>query len=170
MTTCLRACTGSINLLDTDMVTVTFDPAGVAIFLLVIVGIVIAFVLLRSLWRKVKQLFAPKLEGMDRKGIHARWSEIERLVKNGDHMSLKMAVLEADKLLDHSLKAMAMSGSTLGERLKFAAYRYPNIRKVWWAHRLRNSLAHEPTFHLAPHTAKRAIKEFERTLRMLNVL
>lgn len=152
------------------MVTVTFDPVSVAKTLAVLAGIALLWFALRKLWRVVRRLFAPKLEGMDRAGIRARWAEIERLVATGENMALKMAVLEADKLLDHALKAMAMSGTTLGERLKFAAYRYPNIRKVWWAHRLRNSLAHEPTFRLEAHTAKRAIKEFEKALKMLNVM
>jgi hypothetical protein len=152
------------------MVTVTFDPISVLKGLGVLLALAVVFFVVRGAWRGVRKIFAPKLEGMDRKAIRARWDEIERLVSSGEHMALKMAVLEADKLLDHALKAMAMSGNTLGERLKFAAYRYPNIREVWWAHRLRNSLAHEPTFRLEKHTAKRAIKEFERALRMLNVM
>lgn len=152
------------------MVTVTFDPISLLKGVAYLVAAALVFLLGRGLWRAVRRLFAPKLVGMDRKGIKARWEEVERLVEAGDHMSLKMAVLEADKLLDHALKAMAMSGTTLGERLKFAAYRYPDIRKVWWAHRLRNSLAHEPTFQLERHTARRAVKQFKRTMRMLNVL
>lgn len=152
------------------MVTVTFEPATIFKVIAVIAVVGVVYFGFRKAWGFVRKLFGPKLHGLDRKGIGARWDEIEKLVSSGEGMALKMAVMEADKLLDHSLKAMSMSGTTLGERLKFAAYKYPNIRKVWWAHRLRNSLVHEPTFRLEKHTAKKAIKEFKRALQMLGVM
>lgn len=152
------------------MVTVTFDPAALAKTVAALLAATVVFFLVRKAWRGLRALFGPRLEGLDRKGIKARWDEIERLASSGETMSMKMAVLEADKLLDHALKAMAMSGTTLGERLKFAAYRYPEIRRVWWAHRLRNSLVHEPTFRLERHTAKRAVREFRRALSTLRVM
>lgn len=152
------------------MVTVTFEPLSIMKGIGGIVVIAFVYVILMKVWRFIRKLFGPKLHGLDRKGIQSRWDEIERLVQSGEMMSLKMAVMEADKLLDHSLKSMSMSGTTLGERLKFAAYKYPQIHKVWWAHRLRNSLVHEPTFQLERHTAKKAIKDFKKALQMLGVM
>ncbi len=153
------------------MLNVSIDIASVAKFVLAIIGLALAFLIVRALRRWIRRVFASeRLEGMDRKAIQARWSEIERNADVGNEMHLKIAVMEADKLLDHALKAMAMPGKTLGDRLKFAAYRYPKIRNVWGAHRLRNSLAHEASFYLDPVMAKRAIKEFKEALRTLNLL
>lgn len=153
------------------MVSVTFDLGALARFVMGLLGLVLLFLFMRAAWRWLKRLFlAPKLVGLDRAGIQARWAEIERLAESGVEMNLKVAVMEADKLLDHALKAMAMPGMTLGERLKFASYRYPKIRQVWGAHRLRNQLAHESSFYLEPSMARRAIRDFKDALRVLNLL
>jgi hypothetical protein len=153
------------------MVTVSFDPGSILTGLLWILAVVVVFFILRTIWRFLRRIFSrTQLHGMDRKGIASRWSQIETMAKDGNPMQLKMAVMEADKLLDHALKAMAMSGDTLGERLKFAAYKYPKIGEAWWAHRLRNQIVHESSFYLEPSMAKKAIGQYEKTLRMLNLL
>lgn len=153
------------------MLNVSIDILGVGKFLLVGTALVLVFLIVRALARFIRRLAAgERLEGMDRKAIQARWAEIERNADSGNEMNLKIAIMEADKLLDHALKAMAMPGETLGDRLKFAAYRYPKIRNVWGAHRLRNSLAHEASFYLDPSMAKRAIRDFKEALRVLNLL
>jgi hypothetical protein len=153
------------------MLTFSLDLAsiGKAAFWVLAAGL--AFLLVRVAWRFLKRLLlSPRLEGMDRAGILARWSEIERMIAGGAEMQLKVAVMEADKLLDHALKAMAMPGTTLGERLKFAAYKYPKIRNVWNAHRLRNQLVHEASHYLDPAMARRAVRDYKEALRTLNLL
>jgi hypothetical protein len=152
------------------MVTVSFDPSSMLKLLGGLAIAALAFLLLRGGWRLIRRLFSPALHGLDRKGIQDRWAEIERLVRDGSEMQLKIAVMESDKLLDHALKAMAMPGTTLGERLKFAAYKYPRINDVWWAHRLRNQLVHESSFYLEPAMARKAIVQYKKTLQMLNLL
>jgi hypothetical protein len=153
------------------MVTLSFDVGTLVKFLLAATVAFLAFLFLRAVWLTLRRwLFSPTLHGLDRKGIQARWSEIELMTAGGGEMNLKMAVMEADKLLDHALKAMAFPGLTLGERLKFAAYRFPRIGDVWWAHRLRNQLVHESSFYLEPGMAKKAIGVYKKTLQMLNVL
>lgn len=106
----------------------------------------------------------------DREMMRRRWQEIERLIAGSGEMNRKVAVLEADKLLDAALKALAMPGSTLGERLKFAQYKYPELRDVWWAHKIRNQLAHEASYHLDAGMARRAIKSFQRALERIGAI
>lgn len=152
------------------MVTVSFDAASAGKAVGAVLALALLFLILRGLVRFVRRLFAPKLQGLDRGAIASRWAEIERMASAGGEMGLKMAVMEADKLLDHALKSLAMPGTTLGERLKFAAYKYPKIRNVWNAHRLRNQLAHEASAYLEPSFARRALSDFKDALRLLNVL
>jgi len=85
-------------------------------------------------------------------------------------MSYKLAVMEADKLLDHTLKAMTMPGKDMGERLKAVGYKYPNIRQVWFAHRIRNQIVHEASYNLSSSLAKKAIKSFKQALKELSIL
>lgn len=152
------------------MLTFSLDIASVGKIIAVLIVLALGFLAWHGVSAFFRRLFAPKLQGMDRSAIKSRWDEIERLTSSGGEMNLKMAVMEADKLLDHALKAMAIPGMTLGDRLKFAAYKYPNIRDVWNAHRLRNQLAHEASYYLDPSLARKAIRDFKDALRLLKVL
>jgi len=120
------------------------------------------------LWLK-KLLSIPEMLGMTREQIAERWKQI-RLTSQQGLMGSKLAIMEADTLLDSGLKSMMMPGETLGERLKVACYKYPKLQNVWWAHKLRNSIAHEASFQISQRQANQAMDEFERALKTLNVL
>ena len=131
-----------------------------------IVVILLLGIVLRT-W--IRKLMRPELDGLNREQIAATWKEIQKTSDQG-LIGAKVAIIEADKLLDHVLKAMLMPGETLGERLKMAAYKYPNIRKIWPAHKLRNQLVHESSSELTVRQAKGALSDYEAALKMLNVL
>ncbi|MDD5252239.1 MAG: hypothetical protein PHT12_06480 [Patescibacteria group bacterium] len=111
-----------------------------------------------------------RFERQDRESLRQRWAEIEKLLDQPGEVSRKLAIIEADKLLDSALKSLSMPGATLGERLKFAAYKYPDIRNVWWAHKIRNQLAHEASYHLDAGMARNALREYRRTLERLGAI
>ena len=145
--------------------------AGVDVMLIVwiVIGIivVIAFAVIIA---KLRRYFGrPEMHGMSREAIQKHWEEVEKMSESG-RMGSKMAIVEADKLLDSSLKSLMMSGSTLGERLKFACYKYPELRNVWNAHRLRNRLVHETSFEPSLGETRAAIRDFKRALQVLKVL
>lgn len=149
--------------------TIDVGVAGKVIAVLAFVGVVLAIAAL--LVSRVRGFFASRsFETGDRETMRRRWKEIEQMLAAPGEMSRKVAVLEADKLLDFALKALAMPGMTLGDRLKFAQYKYPELREVWWAHRVRNQLAHEASFHLDPGVARRALKSFEKALLRIGAL
>ncbi len=47
----------------------------------------------------------------------ARWLKITGNLNGGDS-AMRLAILDADMLLDHALKEHGVAGSTLGERMK----------------------------------------------------
>ncbi|HUD11862.1 MAG TPA: hypothetical protein VMS08_05605 [Candidatus Saccharimonadia bacterium] len=104
--------------------------------------------------------------------IRARWQTITATA-GGGASGLKSAINEADKLFDHVLKQIGMSGETMAERLKSARHRfaeYADYDAVWRAHKLRNSLAHDIGFDLVPTQAREALSDFERGLKSLGAL
>lgn len=120
---------------------------------------------------RLKKLFRrEEFSGMSREELARRWKTLEDLAEKKDEMSVKVAIMEADKLLDYGLKSIGCSGTTLGERLKFIAYRYPSIQRVWPAHILRNKLVHDASFRLNHGEARRALKLFREALREIGVL
>lgn len=121
-----------------------------------------------GIWRLKRLLTQPEMYGLSREEIVERWKNI-RLTSRQGTMGAKVAIMEADTLLDSVLKSLSMPGQTLGERLKMACYKYPHLKTVWWAHKIRNQLAHEASFQLSQRQAEQALDEFEKALKILNV-
>jgi hypothetical protein len=135
----------------------------------IVLGVFVFVALFFALHLLLRALRRPDLYGMTREKVKDMWKQIEHTSDQGV-MGAKLAVIEADKLLDGVLKSMVMPGETLGERLRSAEYKYPNIKNVWPAHKLRNQLVHDSTFELSVRQAKSALKDFEAALKTLNVL
>lgn len=132
---------------------------------------VIAFIfLIYRAYKAIAIFFKSREYDLDKSGIKNRWQEIEKMLDRPGEMNYKLAVMEADKLLDFVLKSMSMSGKDMGERIRFASFKYGRLRKVWWAHVLRNQMVHEATFSLNHTMAKRAIKTFRHALEELGAL
>lgn len=145
------------------------SPASYTTYILYAALIVVALIALVILVRWiVRRLRRPELIGLTREQVAARWKQIRETSTQG-LMGAKLAIMEADTLLDSGLKSMMMPGETLGERLKVACYKYPKLRNVWWAHKLRNQIAHEATFQISQRQAAQALDEFEKALKTLNV-
>ncbi len=146
----------------TDYSWVIYAIAGVlVVVVLIVLGIVI--------WKLKRWLTRPEMFGMTREEMKKRWDNVRQTGKM-NVMGAKLAIIEADTLLDSGLKSMLMPGETLGERLKVACYKYPNLKRVWWAHKLRNQLAHDSSAQISQREANQALDEFERALKILNVL
>lgn len=111
----------------------------------------------------------PESHGLSREEIRAKWEEIERIASQGT-MGAKMAIVEADKLLDGALKSIMLPGETMGERLKSGCYKYPELRDVWFAHKLRNQLVHEATFEIGSRDAVAAIRAFKKALKTIRMM
>jgi hypothetical protein len=150
---------------------VTIDVGQAGKVIVVAIFAIVIFAIVAMLFKKVRGFFASRaFDVSDREAFRRRWQEVVRMLDRPDGMSHKLAVLEADKLLDHALKAMGMAGETMGERLKFAQYKYPQLREVWGAHKMRNQLAHEASFRLGASDARRAIRDFERALSRIGAI
>lgn len=136
-----------------------------------IVGLIIAFIVLVVIVRMlIRSSRTTEIPGTSRKELEMKWMQIEQLAMRGDEMSGKLALMEADKFLDHALKMLMFSGDTMGERMKVAAYKFPKVKDAWPAHILRNKMVHETGFNLRPDSARHAIGQFKAALKQMNVL
>lgn len=143
-----------------------FDVQMVIILVVGILVVVFLFFLIVVFRRMLRR---PETTGLTREEVTRRWIEIEHLSEQGG-IGAKMAVVEADKLLDGALRSMMMPGTTMGERLKVAGYKYPHIKDVWFAHKLRNQIAHETTFEPSRRELQSAIGEFKKALKVIGMM
>src|SRR3989344_3925495 len=100
-------------------------------------------------------------------------SKNERWVKTLNYLfsqhpsDWKLAVIEADNMLESLLDQLGFHGENLGDKLKLAGQdSFRNLPSAWEVHTIRNKIAHEGTsFELSQHEAKRVIALFERIFR-----
>jgi hypothetical protein len=97
-----------------------------------------------------------------------QWATLLARVKTPEGMIL--AIVDADKLLDEALKRRHFKGKTMGERLVSAQRMISDNDAVWYAHKLRNRLVHEPNVRLKKREAQSALAGFKQGLRDLGAL
>jgi hypothetical protein len=146
--------------------------AFIAISLIFLAGIVVLLIL--STWLKRRLLedltefstFRP----FGAKETFKQWNRIAKRMETDKEVEFKLAVIEADSLLDDTLKKMGYKGETMGDRLKqLSSVILPNLDQVWEAHKIRNNVVHDPDYRLTLDQAKRVLGTYERALRDLEV-
>ena len=137
-----------------------------------IAGIVILIIKTNWLGLKVERFRHIILKtNLSRELAKKEWAKIETHFYRGDENDLKIAIIEADKLLEEALREAGIRGATLGDRLKnIKPNKLPDLDQVWQAHRLRNDIVHQPTFKLKRDLAERALNIYESTLKQLGLL
>jgi hypothetical protein len=106
--------------------------------------------------------------GLNQSYYQQRWNELLARVQTPEGMVL--AVIDADKLLDDALKKKHFKGKTMGERLVSAQRSISDNDGVWYAHKLRNRLVHEPDVRLKKKEAQAALAGFRHGLKDLGAL
>ena len=96
-----------------------------------------------------------------------RWNNILTHLLSTNPADWKLAVIEADLMLETLLDQLGFSGKNVGERLKAAdREKFPSLTVAWEVHGIRNRIAHEGVaFELSLHEAKRGIALYEGIFR-----
>ena len=135
----------------------------------------ITFSFMKTAWLKrlilwdIQEILTFKPFGLRR--IVKQWNRIKARMDTGLERDFKMAIIEADTMLDDTLKRMGFAGVSLGERLeKLTAASLSNIEEVKTAHKTRNSIVHDPDYKLARDEAKNMVEIYEKALTDLQAL
>lgn len=101
-----------------------------------------------------------------------RWNEILEHVKSENPSNWRLAIIEADVMLDDLLKRRGYIGDTLGERLKaLQSTGFKTLDKAWEAHRVRNQIAHQGSdFVLTQREARRVIELYRQVFEEQGVV
>lgn len=114
-------------------------------------------------WKNVKPL--PKTK------YQLNWAKIERRISSKQEAEYKLAVIEADKIIDNILFLIGYKGNTLGDKLKkMNRGQLACLDDVWEAHKLRNRIVHYPDERVSFSDAEDAIAKFKKGLEELGVL
>ena len=141
-----------------DIQTVTII-SGIVFFGVLVVSLVLWFSTIRK----------PK-DGTWKAGLVARMDTISAQINPKDAQSLKLAIMEYDKVLHESLTKLGAKGNTLGEKLKFNASFFSgreHHQAAWDAHKVRNSIAHDLNFSAKPDELLATVSLFRQVIEKL---
>ncbi len=101
-----------------------------------------------------------------------RWQSVQAHLESVNPNDWKLAIIEADVLLEKMLNKAGFVGTTIGEKLKSASSRsFTTLEDAWQAHRVRNQIAHGGAdFVLTNKVAKETLLMYERVFNEFGVL
>lgn len=115
----------------------------------------------RSSWRPQRLAVAD---------LSAKWQGVVARMAQQDEAQWKLAIIEADTILDEAIKQMGYKGATMGERMKqIKPNRFPMLEDAWRAHRVRNYIVHDPTYHISAQAASRVFTMYQNIFTRLGI-
>lgn len=101
-----------------------------------------------------------------------KWQVVEKHISSLNPSDWRLAILEADIMLDDMVRGFGYSGQNLGERLKAASRAsFATLDQAWEAHKIRNAIAHEGAgFELGEREARRVINLYRAVFEEFNYI
>ncbi|MDO8183672.1 MAG: hypothetical protein Q7T49_01665 [bacterium] len=97
---------------------------------------------------------------------NTRWDNLQTYLESDNESDWKLAIIEADKLLDELVTKMGYQGDNLGERLKaIEPSDFLSLQAAWEAHKMRNRIAHEQGLRLSRRDVNRVIAQYDQVFR-----
>lgn len=138
----------------------------------------IAITILRiKSWPWIKEEVRLRFRGTDipvytKPKMRRKWESIKKRMGTYEESAYKLAVIEADSMLDAILEAGGWPGENLEQRLKkMDVSHLSNLEAVISANHLRNKIADEfDTTEIKYHDAQEAIQAYEKALEELEAI
>ncbi len=115
---------------------------------------------------------ALKKEQEKNRDENPRWHYVLTLTESPNDSDWRVAIMEADSMLEELLREKGISGDTLAELLEGARSNgYLHIQDAWDAHLVRNQIAHQGiNFPLSQIEARRIMKLYQNFFEELGVI
>lgn len=121
------------------------------------------------IWQDVVEIFTFKPYGLEK--IAKRWAKIKSRLETPSEAEQKLAIIEAEDILDEILQRMGYKGESLGERLKnLTPAQLSNIDQLLKAHQIRNNIVHDPDYRLSLDEARKSLESYEKAFQELQAL
>ena len=118
--------------------------------------------------RREEELFDEHYRGVSK---NSRLQDVVTHSQSSNPNDWKLAIIEADIILDETLKQRGYAGTTLGERLKsISPGQLDTLNDAWEAHKIRNQIAHGGAdFVLTQRLAQETVGRYQRVFAEFGV-
>lgn len=147
---------------------------SIVISVLIVIWMAYSYYMLRAVEEEEKDVYGSVIEDSFLEEVGAkesksveRWKKIMGQSDSTNPSDWRMAIIEADIMLEELLREKGFPGDTLGEMLKGAKPGdFISIDAAWEAHKIRNKIAHGGNdFQLTDRETRRAIALFEAVFK-----
>lgn len=150
-------------------------PLSIFASLLLMVGIVYSAIRLLQIRRAEHMQFrkaAHPVAATDVPRTQLRWQRVMEHANSADEHKWRLAILEADIMLNELLDVLGYKGETMAEKMKQVARGdFNSIDAAWDAHKVRNRVAHEGSEHpLSEREKNRVIGLYQQVFREFNFI
>lgn len=101
-----------------------------------------------------------------------RWRDVEAHITSDNPNNWKLAIIEADVMLEEILNQAGYAGNTIGDKLKSASpTSFTTVDQAWRAHNVRNQVAHGGAdFVLTKKAAQETIAQYKMVFQEFNAI
>lgn len=101
-----------------------------------------------------------------------KWDKIESHLVSLNENDWKLAIIEADIMLNEIINKLSLPGDTMGEKMKaIEKSDFTTIDNAWEAHKIRNQIAHEGSdYILTQREAKRIIALYQTVFEEFQII
>ena len=99
------------------------------------------------------------------------WRQIQKRLWSREQNQWKLAILEADHILNEILKMSGYLGSNLEEKLELiTSAQLTNVEDVKRVHQIRHKIASDPSFEISFEETKEIIGIYKESFKELNLI
>lgn len=147
----------------------------IGIYVLVVLYDIVLMVVQRGVganWRQMKYgVDMPKELMAKNKKMKLRWDNIRKRLEGENPAEYKVAIIEADTLIDDLIKRMGYKGDNMAERIaNIPEGHLDQLGEIKEAHEIRNRVIHEDDFVVEKDFAQDVLRKYEHLLRHFQVL
>jgi hypothetical protein len=145
------------------------------VYAIVIIVDIILLIIKRGLGGNVREAIVgmniPRELTTKKKKMKTRWNVVRARLKSDNESEYKVAIIEADNIIDDLVRNMTYPGANMGERLNNVPEgQIESLEELKKAHEIRNRIIHEENFQVSREYAKEILKKYEAFLEEFEVL
>lgn len=156
---------------------------GVVRVVFIVLDIVLIFAIL-FVFKKAQEFYPPFVpytwiknfwagRHQDKKiSVLPAWLALMERARSATPEAAPLLLIEADKLVDDTLKQLGVSGDTMLERLQrlVREQEFKTLEAFWRAHKVRNNIAHTPNYSIRRAEIEKHLASYGAFLKELGCL
>lgn len=142
-----------------------------AIYITVLFADMVMLVILRGFGDIRTQLKGMNLPLVSVKKMRKKWEKIKNRLSLEQESQYKLAIIEADQIVDKIVSSMGLKGKDMIERLESSQMgKIEYSEELKKAHQFRNKIIHDESAKVSKETAKEIVGIYEEFLNQLELL